>query len=50
MVLISVQRAEVGDFCVNLFVESKSDGIDWILVGVHGAAREAHSNQIFLPR
>jgi hypothetical protein len=37
----SIQRVETGDFCVKLFVKTKSDGFDWILVGVYGAAQDA---------
>jgi hypothetical protein len=32
---------ESGNFCVKLFVKSKLDGFEWILVGVYGAAQEA---------
>jgi hypothetical protein len=38
---ISIQRVETGDFCVKLFVKSKFDGFEWILIGVYGAAQDA---------
>jgi hypothetical protein len=42
METILIQKVETGDFCVKLFVKSKLDGFEWILVGVYGAAQEAH--------
>jgi hypothetical protein len=36
-----IQRVETGDFSVKLFVKSKPDGFEWILVGVYGAAQDA---------
>jgi hypothetical protein len=41
METISIQRVETGDFCVKLFVKSKFDGFEWILIGVYGAAQDA---------
>jgi hypothetical protein len=41
METILIQKVESGDFCVKLFVKSKLDGFEWILVGVYGAAQEA---------
>jgi hypothetical protein len=38
--ILSIQKVETGDFCVKLFVNSKLDGFEWILVGVYGAAQE----------
>jgi hypothetical protein len=32
---------ETGDFCVKLFIKSKIEGFEWILVGVYGAAQDA---------
>jgi hypothetical protein len=37
----SIQRVEIGDFCVRLLVKSKSHGFEWILPGVYGAAQDA---------
>jgi hypothetical protein len=37
----SIQRMETRDFCVKLFVKTKSDEFEWILVGVYGAAHGA---------
>jgi hypothetical protein len=41
METLSIQKVETGEFCVKLFVKSKLDGFEWILVGVYGAAQEA---------
>ena len=39
METISIQRVEAGDFCVKLFVKTKSDGFEWIIVGVYEIGR-----------
>jgi hypothetical protein len=41
METLSIQKVETGDLYVKLFVKSKLDGFEWILVGVYGAAQEA---------
>jgi hypothetical protein len=41
METILIQKVESGDFYVKLFVKSKLDGFEWILVGVYAAAQEA---------
>jgi hypothetical protein len=46
METLSIQKVETCDFRVKLFVKSKLDGFEWILVGVYGAAKK-HLNQIF---
>jgi endonuclease/exonuclease/phosphatase family metal-dependent hydrolase len=38
----SIRRVETGDFCVKMYVKTKLDGFEWILVGVYGAAQDAH--------
>jgi hypothetical protein len=41
METISIQKkVESGDFCVKLFVKSKLDGFEWIIVVVYGATHE----------
>ena len=37
---LTIQRVETGDFCVKMFVKSKVDGFEWILVGVYGTAQD----------
>jgi hypothetical protein len=37
----SIQRLETDDFCVKVYVKTKADGFEWILVGVYGAAQDA---------
>ena len=41
METIKIQRVESGDFCVKLYIRTKSDGSEWIIVGVYGAAQDA---------
>jgi hypothetical protein len=41
MVITSIQRVKTCDFFVNIFAKNKSDGFEWILVGVYGAAQDA---------
>ena len=40
-----VTNVEVGDFCVKLFLKSKRDGFQWVLVLVYGAAQDEHKPQ-----
>ena len=40
-----VTNVEVGDFCVKLFLKSKRDGFQWVLVSVYGAAQDEHKPQ-----
>ena len=44
MTTIQVMNVEVGDFCVKLYVKSKSDGFEWVLVSVYGAAQDDRKN------
>jgi hypothetical protein len=41
METILIKKVESGNFCIKLFVKSKLDGFEWILVCVYGAAQEA---------
>ena len=38
---LKVNKVENGDFCVKLTIKSKSDGFEWVLVPVYGAAQDA---------
>ena len=40
MATLLVKNVDVGDFCVKLYVKSKSDGFEWVLVSVYGAAQD----------
>ena len=40
MATIQVNNVDVGDFCVKLYVKSKFDGFEWVLVSVYGAAQD----------
>ena len=42
---LQVKNVDVGDFCVKLFLRSKNDGFDWVLVSVYDAAQEEHKPQ-----
>ena len=42
---LQVTNVEVGDFCVKLFLKSKCDGFEWVLVSVYGAAQDEHKAQ-----
>jgi hypothetical protein len=37
-----VKKVDNGDFCVKLHIKSKTDGFEWILVPIYGAAQDAH--------
>ena len=37
---LQVKNVDVGDFCVKLYVKSKCDGFEWVLVSVYGAAQD----------
>ena len=39
---LQVRNVDVGDFCVKLYIKSKSDGFEWVLVSVYGAAQDDH--------
>ena len=39
---LQVKNVDVGDFCVNLYVKSKCDGFEWVLVSVYGASQDEH--------
>ena len=39
---LHVKNVDVGDFCVKLYIKSKSDGFEWVLVSVYGAAQDDH--------
>jgi len=39
---LHVNRVEVNDFCVKLYVRNKIDGFEWILMPVYGAAQDSH--------
>jgi exonuclease III len=39
---LSVKKVDNGDFCVKLHIKSKTDGFEWILVPIYGAAQDAH--------
>ena len=39
---IQVSNVDVGDFCVKLYVKSRCDGFEWVLVSVYGAAQDEH--------
>jgi hypothetical protein len=41
METISIQRVEMGGFCVKLFVQFKVHDFEWIHVGTYGAAQDA---------
>ena len=36
-----VKNVDNGDFCVKLYLRSKQDGFEWILVSVYGAAQDS---------
>jgi exonuclease III len=38
---LKVTKVDNGDFCVKLTLKSKSDGVEWVLVPVYGAAQDA---------
>jgi hypothetical protein len=40
-----VKNVEKGEFCVKLYIKSKADGFEWVLVPVYGAAQDAHKHQ-----
>ena len=42
---LQVKNVDVGDFCVKLFVRSKNDGFEWVLVSVYGAAQDDQKPQ-----
>jgi exonuclease III len=42
---LKVNKMETGDFCVKLSVKSKSDGFEWLLVPVYGAAQDKHKHE-----
>ena len=44
MATIQVTNVEVGDFCVKLYVKSRFDGFEWVLVSVYGAAQDDKKN------
>jgi hypothetical protein len=46
METLSIQKVETCDFCVQLFVKSKLDGFEWILVGVYGVPKK-HLTRFF---
>jgi exonuclease III len=39
---LQVNKVVTGDFCVKLFVKCKSEGFEWALVPVYGAAQDVH--------
>jgi endonuclease/exonuclease/phosphatase family metal-dependent hydrolase len=45
---LKVNRVDTGDFCVILFVKSKSDGFEWLLVPVYGAAQDKHKHEFLV--
>jgi exonuclease III len=36
-----VNNVDNGEFCVKLYLRSKHDGFEWILVSVYGAAQDS---------
>src|SRR5207253_1247063 len=42
METLLVKKVDVGDFCVKLFLRSKTDGFEWVFVPVYGAAQDSH--------
>ena len=42
---LQVTNVEVGDFCVKLFLKSKGDDFQWVLVSVYGAAQDEYKQQ-----
>ena len=42
---LQVKNVDVGDFTVKLFLKSKNDGFEWVLVSVYGAAQDEFKPQ-----
>src|SRR6266498_1813939 len=42
METLHVKKVDVGGFCVKVFLRSKTDGFEWVLVPVYGAAQDLH--------
>jgi hypothetical protein len=38
---LMIKNVQNGDFCVKLYLHSKQDGFEWILVSVYGAAQDS---------
>ena len=45
---LQVKNVDIGDFCVKLYVKSKCDGFEWVLVSVYGAAQDEHKPMFLL--
>jgi hypothetical protein len=43
--MLKVNRVDTRDFCVKLSVKSKSDGFEWLLVPMYGAAQDKHKHE-----
>jgi hypothetical protein len=39
-----VKKVDNGEFCVKLYLRSKLDGFEWILIPVYGAAQDAYKS------
>jgi hypothetical protein len=42
---LKVNRVDNGKFCVKLFIKSKLDGFEWLLVPVYGAAQDKYKHE-----
>jgi hypothetical protein len=42
---VQVKKCSAGNHCVNLSLRNKSDGFEWDLIPVYGAAQDEHKHE-----